>query len=124
MLKATKIQNEAELDAALERIGELLRSKEGTPEFEELQVLSDMVIAYEAIHYPILDPSPTDWIQGRLDALGLNEDDLVSCIGSREKVDEVLAGKRDITPELAEALHLFLGIPVGDLLAKTTPGHG
>ena len=60
MLKATKIQSEAELDLALERIGELLRSKEGTPEFEELQALTELVIAYEAILYPILDPSPTD----------------------------------------------------------------
>ena len=118
------INNDADLDAALERIGELLRSPENSPEEAELLFLSDLVEAYEAIHYPIPDPTPAGVVQGRLDALGLNEDDLVSCIGSREEVDEVLAGKRDITPELAEALHLFLGIPVGDLLAKATPGHG
>ena len=116
MLKITEIRNEAELDAALERIGELLNFEEGSLEYDELQVLSDLVIAYEAIHYPIPDPSPTDRIQGRLDALGLEDDDLIPCIGSREDVDDVLAGEREITPAMAEALHQLLGIELDDLL--------
>ena len=116
MLKITEIRNEAELDAALERIGELLNFEEGSLEYDELQVLSDLVIAYEAIHYPIPDPSPTDRIQGRLDALGLEDDDLIPCIGSREDVDDVLAGEREITPAMAEALHQLLGIELDGLL--------
>ena len=124
MLKATKIRNEAELDMALERIGNLLRSKEGTPEFEELQRLTELVIAYEAIHYPIPDPSPSDWIQGRLDALGLSEDDLVPIIGSREAVDKVLAGEMAITPEMGQGLHWLLGIDLELLLGDAAPHQG
>ncbi len=123
-MKVTKIHSEADLDTALERIGELLRSEEGTPEFEELQALTDLVIAYEAIHYPIPDPSPADWIQGRLDALGLSEDDLATHLGSTEIVAGILAGELDITAELAESLHQYLGISLEDLLPEATPSHG
>ena len=124
MLKVTNIRNEAELDTALERIGQLLRSEEGTPDFEELQALTELVIAHEAIHYPIPDPSPTDWIQGRLDALGLTEDDLIPCLGSRAAVDEVLAGRREITPDMAEELHRLLGIELELLLPAMVSGEG
>ena len=124
MLKVTKIHDEAELDTALERIGELLRSEEGTPEFEELQVLTELVIAYEAVHYPISDPSPTDWIQGRLDALSLAEEDLVPIIGSIEAVEKVLAGEMAITPEMAQGLHQLLGIDLELLLPERVPMEG
>ena len=116
MVKIKAIHNDADLDEALERIGELLHYPEGSPESEELDALSDLVIDYEAIHYPIPDPSPADMVQGRLDALGLLEDDLVPCLGSREAVDAVLAGQRSITPAMAEALSQLLGIEPQDLL--------
>ena len=112
------------MDTALESIGELLRSEKGTPEFEELQVLTELVIAYEAIHYPIPDPSPTDWIQGRLDALGLNEDDLIPIMGSREAVDLVLTGKRAITSAMAHELHQLLGIDLDLLLGEAVTSDG
>ena len=124
MLKVSKINSEEELDAALERIGQLLRSKEGTPEFEELQSLTNLVIAYEAIHYPVPDPSPTDWVQGRLDALGLSEDALVPIIGNREAVEKVLAREMDITPKMAQGLHRLLGIDLELLLGEATSRQG
>ena len=124
MLKIEAINNDTDLDAALERIGELLHCPEDSPEEAELLALSDLVEAYEAIHYPIPDPSPTDRVQGRLDALGLEEDDLIPCIGSREMVAEVLADQRPITPAMAEALSQLLGIDVGELLQEPAARQG
>ena len=121
MLEVSQINSEEELDTALERIGQLLRSKEGTPEFEELQVLTDLVIAYEAVHYPIPDPSPTDQIQGRLDALGLSEDALVPIVGNREAVDKVLEGRMAITRDMADGMSKLLGIDVESLLEEPVP---
>ena len=121
MPKISKINSEDELDTALERIGQLLRSKEGTPDFEELQSLTELVIAYEAIHYPIPDPSPTDYVHGRLDALGLSEDDLIPLIGSREAVDKVLEGRTAITRDMADGLSKLLGIDVESLLEEPVP---
>ena len=124
MLKIEAINNDTDLDAALERIGELLDCPEDSPEQAELLALSALVEAYEAIHYPIPDPSPTDRVQGRLDALGLDEDDLIPCIGSREMVAEVLDDQRPITPAMAEALSQLLGIDVGELLQEPAARQG
>ena len=120
----TAINNDDDLDAATARIGQLLRSEEGSPEYEELQALSALVIAYEDIHYPISDPTPAGVVQGRLDALGLEEDCLIPCIGSREMVAEVLADQRPITPAIAEALSQLLGIDVGELLQEPAARQG
>ena len=120
----TAINNDDDLDAALERIGELLRSPEDSPEEAELLALSALVEAYEAIHYPISDPTPAGVVQGRLDALGLEEDCLIPCIGSREMVAEVLADQRPITPAMAEALSQLLGIDVGELLQEPAARQG
>ena len=116
MTRIEAINNDEDLDAALERIGELLRYPEDSPEFEELDALSDLVVAYEAIHYPIPDPTPTECIQGRLDALGLGEDALIPIIGSRVAVEKVLASDMGITPEMAQGLHRLLGIDLELLL--------
>lgn len=118
------INNDADLDAALERIGELLGCRENGPEEAELLALSDLVEAYEAIHYPIPEPTPAGVVQGRLDALGLYEDYLATHVGSMEVASGILAGEITISPELAESLHNFLGIPVEDLLPEATPSPG
>ncbi|MYC31499.1 MAG: transcriptional regulator [Chloroflexi bacterium] len=124
MASIRMINNDADLDAALERIGELLGCRENSPEEAELLALSDLVEAYEAIHYPIPEPTPAGVVQGRLDALGLYEDDLATHVGSMEVASGILAGEITISPELAESWHNFLGIPVEDLLPEATPSPG
>ncbi len=54
------IKTEAEFDAALARIDVLLveiNAQPGTPEYEELDRLSQTVWEYEQIHYPIDPPT-------------------------------------------------------------------
>ena len=119
MAQITAINDDDDLDAALERIGELLRFfEEDTPESAELDALSKLVREYEAIHYPIGPPTPAGYIQGRMDALGLTEEDLIPAMGRREVVAEVLAGRREVTPAMAAALYELLGIEVRDLLPQ------
>ena len=57
MINPKQIRTDAELDAALARIGELLTSEPGSPQYDELNALSDLVKAYENKHYPIGLPS-------------------------------------------------------------------
>lgn len=119
MAQITAINDDDDLDAALERIGELLRFlEEDTPEAAELDALSKLVREYEAIHYPIGPPTPAGYIQGRMDALGLTEEDLIPAIGSRELVAEVLAGRQEVTPAMAAALYELLSIDMRDLLPQ------
>ena len=118
MPQITAINNDDDLDAALARVGPLLRAAEGTPESAELDALSKLIQEYEAIHYPMGEPTPAGRVQGRMDALGLTEEDLVPVWGSRETVDAVLAGQQEVTPAMADALYELLAIDVRDLLPQ------
>ena len=126
MAKIMVIDNDADLDAAKARIDELfkahpniLEAGPGNPEYDELNAIADLVIAYEDIHYPIPDPTPAGAIEFWLDHWNLTPDALVPCFGSREVADEVLAEQREVTPEMAEAIYECLNIDVRDLVNKT-----
>lgn len=49
----TKIENEADHQAALERIEAIFNAKPGTPEGDEFEALADLINDYEDIHYPM-----------------------------------------------------------------------
>ena len=116
MVSVKPIHTEADYDAAVARIGELMDSVPGTPEGEELDLLADLVILYESRHIEKELPSPTAAIEFRMEQAGMMPRDLVPFIGSRAKVSEVLSGKRDITMSMARALHRHLGISADVLL--------
>ena len=126
MAKITAINNDADLAAAVARVDELfktypniLEAGPGNPEYDELNALSDLVIEYEDIHYPIPAPSPAGFIKFSMEQRNLNGADLVPALGSQETVDEALAGRQNITPEMAQALYELLDIDVRDLLPKS-----
>ena len=116
MAEVKPIRTEADYAAALARIDELMDAEQGSPEGDELDVLADLVEAYENRHVPIDYPSPIAAIEFRMDQAGLAPRDLIPFIGSRAKVSEVLSGKRPITMPMARALHEHLGIPAEALL--------
>ena len=127
MTKITAINNDDDLNAAIARIDELFRefpnildNEPGNPQYDELNLISDLVIAYEDIHYSIPDMSPGMAIKGRMENLEMHPQDLIPCIGSRDAVAEVLAGQREVTPEMAQALYERLNIDVRDLLGQPT----
>ena len=112
------IRSEADYEAAIARIDDLMDAQSGTPEGEELDVLTDRVELYEAKHVPMGFPSPLGAIRFRMEQSGLSPRDLVSFMGSRAKVSEVLSGKRPLTMQMARALHANLGVPADVLLQQ------
>ena len=111
------LQNEADLDAALARIDALLPTAvPDTPEYAELQTLSDLVVDYEKIHYPSAEPTPAGWIQDRLDAYGMSEEALIPILGSRQRAIDVLASQQTLTLAEAQALGQQLHIDPALLL--------
>ena len=126
MVSVKPVRTEADYDAAVARIGELMDAAPGTPEGEELDLLGDLVILYESRHVEKELPSPAAAIEFRMVQAGQTPRDLVPLIGSHAEVSEVLAGKRDITMPMARALHKHLGISAAVLLqaqeAVTGPG--
>jgi HTH-type transcriptional regulator / antitoxin HigA len=112
------IRTEANYEAALARIDALMDAEPGTPEGEELDVLTDLVEHYEEKHVALGYPSAVAAIEFRLDQASLTQRDLMPFIGSRAKVSEVLSRKRQITMPMARALHEHLGIPAEVLLQE------
>ena len=118
------LRTEKEYERALARVSELMNRlperAEGMNGSEEAEFkrLVALIERYEDEHYPIGDPSPIGAIEFRMDQEGLSPRDLVPMIGSPTQVDEVLSGKRAITPAMARALHARLGIPLEVLLPK------
>ena len=81
------------------------------PNLQELIVLSDLVENYETEHYPIGTPSLKDVIELRMFEMRLKQKDLADLLEtSTSRISEYLNGKRDITIEIARALHKKLNI--------------
>jgi len=120
-LKVIKTENEYR--AALSALENLphLDPDSGTEEATRLELLSLIVRDYESRHYSFASPDPVEAIKFRMEQQGLSQRDLVSYIGSRSKVSEILSRKRPLTLSMIRALHESLGIPAEALLPKTTP---
>ena len=115
---AKVIKTDADYEAALAEIDRLLDDEiaAGTPEADELELLTLLVREYESSHYPIGIPDPIEAIKFRMEQQNLSQRDLVPFIGSRSKVSEVLSGRRPLTLSMMRALHSGLGIPAKVLL--------
>ena len=123
MADVEPIRTEADYEAALARIDELMDAEPGSPEGGELDVLVDLVDLYERRHEPMGYPDPVAAIEFRMEQAGLSPRDLVPFLGSCAKVSEILSGKRAITMPMARALHEHLGIPADVLLRPPDRTH-
>ena len=110
------IKNETDYRATLREIEALMSAESDSPEGDRLDVLVTLVEAYERRHYPIDFPDPVEAIKFRMEQQGLTVEDLVPVIGRKNRVYEVLAGKRPLTLRMIENLHETFSIPAESLL--------
>ena len=116
--KIKPIRTEKDYKAALARIDALMNAEPDSAEFDELDVLADLVELHECKHDPMGIPSPVAAIEFRMEQGKLSLRDLIPFIGSPAEVSEVLSGKRAITMTMARVLHEHLGIPADVLLRE------
>ena len=112
------IKSEADYRATLREIEGLMGAEAATAEGDRLDVLVTLVEAYEARHSPMDDPDPVEAIKFRMEQQGLTIDDLVPAIGRRNRVYEVLNGKRDLSIGMIRRLHRQFGIPADVLIRE------
>lgn len=109
------IRTKKDLAAALTRIDVLIDARHGTPQYDELEVLSTLVESFETRHFPLPPPDPVEAIKFRMDQLGLKQGDVAKYFGGKNRASEVLSRKRPLSLRMMRSLHKEFHIP-GDVL--------
>src|SRR6056297_847426 len=111
------IKTDADYRAALKRLEEIFDAKLGTTESDELEILGLMVDDYENKDYPIEAPDPIEAIKIRMEEMQLKQVDLISEIGGKSRVSEVLNRKRRLTVDMIRKLTTRLNISAKVLIS-------
>ncbi len=110
------IKTETDYQEALRAIESLFDAAPNTQECDRLDILSTLVEAYEKANFPIEIPDPIAAIEYYMDARGWSHHDLEVCLGSRDRLSEVLSRKRSLTLEMIRKLNQELGVPAEILI--------
>jgi len=96
----------------------------GSVESDEADILALLIDDYEKKNYPIEAPDPIEAIKIRMEEMNLRQSDLISTIGSKSRVSEILNRKRKLTVDmirnLTKRLNLSADILVRDYQIKRT----
>lgn len=113
--------SENQYQYALEKIEKLLPLVDGydasSPEATELSILSDIVIEYEKVHFPIAKPTPAELISLALEERHISQKDLAAKVGvSPSRISEYASGKAEPSLKMASKLCVALGISPAAML--------
>ena len=115
-MKIKPIKTEEDYQAALNRLDKIFDAKIGTKESDEADILGLLIDNYENIHHPIDAPDPIEAIKIRMKELDLKQVDLISEIGGKSRVSEVLNRKRKLTIDMVRNLTEKLSLSAGLLI--------
>ena len=93
----------------------------GTPEGDRLELLAKLLEDYEVERFKFEKPDPVGAIRFRMEEQGLRQKDLVPMLGGKNRVSEVLSGKRPLTVAMIRALNESLKIPAELLIREPEP---
>ena len=116
------ISNQIEYEAILSRVEELTELvDDNTPttdrNYVELDLLADLVVAYEKERYAIKSPSLVDVIKLRMYEMGINQTSLSKCLRiSPSRVSDYLSGRSEPTLRVARDISRTLNIDAGIVL--------
>lgn len=111
------IKTKADYRAALKEVERHWEADPGTLDGDRVDVLTTLIEAYEAKHFPVPAPDPIAAIEFMMEQKGLTRRDLEPAIGSRGRVSEVLTRKRPLTLPMVRAIGKLLNIPL-EVLAQ------
>jgi HTH-type transcriptional regulator/antitoxin HigA len=112
------IKTEKEYQKALSYLDTIFDAKKGTPQGDELDLLSLLIENYESVKYKIDLPDPIEAIKFRMEQLGYKQKDLAEAMGLKSRVSEVLNKKRKLTLDMIRKLNEILGIPTEILIRE------
>jgi len=118
-LQLHPIQNEADYRMALKQVENVMDAPvEPDPDSAEgawLDAMVTLIQAWEHKHYPIDAPTPIEAIKFYMEEHGLTVADMQPYIGPKNRVYEVLKGKRELSLNMIRRL-VELGIPAQTLI--------
>ena len=89
----------------------------GSAEGDKLELMAKLVEDYEKQKFVFARPDPLSAIRFRMEEQGLRQKDLAPLLGGKNRVSEVLSGKRALTLAMVRALSETLHIPA-ELLVR------
>jgi HTH-type transcriptional regulator / antitoxin HigA len=112
------IKTDSDYQESLSRLEKIFDAKIGTNESDEADILGLLIDEYEQKHYPIEAPDPIEAIKIRMEEMQLKQVDLISEIGGKSRVSEILNRKRKLTigmvRNLANKLNLSASLLIKD----------
>ncbi len=109
------IRREGDYRAAVKRIDKLVVRPDAETN-EELELLTILVMAYEAEHVPDRPMDPVEYLKASMDNRGLTQADLARLLGSSSRAAEVLGGKRDLSKAMIRTLAEEWGLDANTLV--------
>lgn len=118
MLKPIRVKQDYK--NSLDRIYQLMQKDlpHGCEEYDELEVLSILVQAYEKEKLPLNKPNPIKAIEFRMEQAGISSTELTSILGGKTRKSEILSGKRKLSLRMIRSLNKKLKIPAESLIAE------
>jgi len=110
------IKNEEDYNRALKRLEVIFDASTGTTESDEADVLGLLIDEYEKQNYPIEAPDPIEAIKIRMEEMKLRQSDLITEIGGKSRVSEILNKKRKLTVEMIRNLTVRLNLSANLLI--------
>jgi len=98
------IKTESDYQLALKRLELIFDAPIGTADSDEADILGLLIDEYEKKYHPIEAPDPIEAIKIRMEEMNLKQKDLVSEVGGKSRVSEILNKKRKLTVEMIRNL--------------------
>jgi HTH-type transcriptional regulator/antitoxin HigA len=109
------IDSDAELARARALVDRLMASDDAA-DLARLAAQARLIAAYEEERWPLRSPSAAEVIRYVMDQHGLKPADLVPLLGSTDRVDDILRGRRRLTLAMVQRLRARFGVPADVLL--------
>lgn len=111
------IRTEEDYEQALDELAMLMDEGEDTPNLDKLEILSILIGAYEAEHYPAEKPHPIEAIQYYIESRGLTRAEFSRQIGiPNHRLGEILNLRRPLSINMIRTIHEVTGISTDVLL--------
>lgn len=123
MMNIAPIHSDADHELALKRIDSLMDAEHGTPEGDELEVLTTLVEAYESTRFPVGVPDPVEFIKNAMEFMGVGQNALAEILNSRSRASEILNRRRPLTLDQIRRITAHWRVPSDALISEYELGN-